>query len=98
MTAPAAPLEKAVAQGRAAMARWDKPEPVPVLRHSDAVDCVLALRSLLAALDADKRLEEAEAALREIADGAGFSYASQGAAIRMVDIARGYFARRGVPE
>ena len=52
-----------------ALAKWDSPVARQLHeKHSDAVDCVLALRSLLAALDADKRLEKAEAALREIAD------------------------------
>lgn len=90
---PAAPLEKAVEKLRDDL-KYVNASRVETDHGSDVADVIRSADALLAALDADKSLEKAETALREIADGAGFSYASQGAAIRMVDIARGYFARR----
>jgi hypothetical protein len=67
MTPPAAPLEKAVARLHDVIHDWDDGNRI---RDPYLVECA---KGLLAALDADKRLEEAEAALKEIAAKAGFA-------------------------
>lgn len=69
VTPPAAPLEKAVAAARGALADYDGCKGYEADEY--AMCCIEPFRSLLAALDADKRLEEAEEALREIAAKAG---------------------------
>lgn len=62
MTAPAAPLEKAVEEAREALAHHATCPGEGKWRECSS-SLATALRSLLAALDADKRLEEAEEAI-----------------------------------
>lgn len=63
MTAPAAPLEKAVEEARKALADYDGCKGYEADEY--AMCCIEPFRLLLAALDADKSAERAEAALRE---------------------------------
>ena len=89
MTAPAAPLDRAVEEARKALAyRGDM--------ETRAKWLSTALRSVLAALDADRRLEEAEVAL-----AAFVAVCDSAPPVEFVtrigeacDIARRYFARR----
>lgn len=87
MTAPAAPLEKAIHEAEAAIESHSHLWP----KGSTCQHCS-ALRSLLAALDADKRLEEAEDALRTVAHLCGSEPAYYTREAKAV--ARRYFARR----
>jgi len=61
---PAAPLDRAVEKARSALVAYDACKGYEADEY--AMCCIEPFRLLLAALDADKRLEEAGAALREI--------------------------------
>ncbi len=86
---PAAPLEKAVEEAREALGEYETLCPMGVRTGSRLYG---ALRAILAALDADKRLEEAEDALRTVAHLCGSEPAYYTREAKAV--ARRYFARR----
>lgn len=89
--APAAPLEKAVEEARGALRMFDM--PCTSLPHEIYQDqAIEALRDILAALDADRGLEEAEDALRTVAHLCGSEPAYYTREAKAV--ARRYFARR----
>lgn len=102
------PLAEVCREAEECLKNWDDPRhdfAAPgyvALRHSDAVDCVLALRALRALAAAESRAERLAEALREIAVGLiaedklhGNKFEGSLCAARLVGIARAAISRPG---